>query len=61
MFYGVTVSGWKSDFEDEEENVRGVVYFLDKANRGRLQLPFLKDNVLTDFRYNLPNGFFVAN
>ncbi|CAG9857972.1 unnamed protein product [Phyllotreta striolata] len=32
------VAGWKSDFASEEENLRAVVYFLDKANKGKLLL-----------------------
>ncbi|XP_046748569.1 uncharacterized protein LOC124412601 [Diprion similis] len=30
------LSGWKSDFEDREENIRALIYFMDHANSGRL-------------------------
>lgn len=30
------LSGWKSDFEDRDENIRALIYFLDHANRGKL-------------------------
>ncbi|XP_050512128.1 uncharacterized protein LOC126888179 [Diabrotica virgifera virgifera] len=32
------IAGWKSDFDSEEENIRAVVYFLDKANRAQLNI-----------------------
>ncbi|CAG9832695.1 unnamed protein product [Diabrotica balteata] len=32
------IAGWKSDFDSEEENIRAVVYFLDKANRAQFNL-----------------------
>ncbi|XP_012140809.1 SOCS domain-containing protein stops isoform X1 [Megachile rotundata] len=31
------LSGWKSDFEDREENIRALVYFLNHAALGRLE------------------------
>lgn len=31
------LSGWKCDFEDREENIRALVYFLDHAASGRLE------------------------
>ncbi|KAJ8676634.1 hypothetical protein QAD02_012421, partial [Eretmocerus hayati] len=31
------LSGWKSDFDDREENVKALVYFLDHAVRARLE------------------------
>ncbi|XP_076647038.1 SOCS domain-containing protein stops [Halictus rubicundus] len=31
------LSGWKSDFEDREENIRALVYFLHHATVGRLE------------------------
>ncbi|XP_044593864.1 uncharacterized protein LOC123271560 isoform X1 [Cotesia glomerata] len=31
------LSGWKSDFEDREENLRALIYFLDHAIIGRLE------------------------
>jgi len=31
------LSGWKCDFEDREENIRALVYFLDHATSGRLE------------------------
>ncbi|CAG9762830.1 unnamed protein product [Ceutorhynchus assimilis] len=45
------IAGWKSDFDNEEENVRGLVYFLDKANLGKLELPFLKEDQLLSYRF----------
>lgn len=32
------IAGWKSDFNDQEENLRAVVYFLDQARVSRLEL-----------------------
>lgn len=34
------IAGWKSDFDSQEENLRAVVYFMDKANDAELELPF---------------------
>ncbi|XP_012287291.1 uncharacterized protein LOC105703454 [Orussus abietinus] len=31
------LSGWKCDFEDREENIRALTYFLDHAAMGRLE------------------------
>lgn len=31
------LSGWKSDFEDREENIRALLYFLHHATVGRLE------------------------
>ncbi|XP_011873063.1 PREDICTED: uncharacterized protein LOC105564905 [Vollenhovia emeryi] len=31
------LSGWKCDFDDREENIRALVYFLDHATSGRLE------------------------
>ncbi|KAH0999972.1 hypothetical protein HUJ04_008205 [Dendroctonus ponderosae] len=43
--------GWKSDFDDQEENVRGVVYFLDKANKGKLMLPVFRNSLPENIRF----------
>lgn len=32
------IAGWKSDFDSQEENVRAVVYFIDHATNGGLEL-----------------------
>lgn len=32
------IVGWKSDFKDQEENLRAVVYFLDQARIAQLEL-----------------------
>ncbi|CAH1955101.1 unnamed protein product [Acanthoscelides obtectus] len=45
------IAGWKSDFETEEENVRAVVYFLDKATNAALELPFTVANEERLFRF----------
>ncbi|XP_050307896.1 uncharacterized protein LOC126744500 isoform X2 [Anthonomus grandis grandis] len=45
------IAGWKSDFENQEENIRGLVYFLDKANLGKLQLPFVSGDTTKQFRF----------
>lgn len=37
------IAGWKSDFDTEEENLRAVIYFIDKANDAELELPFGTD------------------
>ncbi|KAJ8924738.1 hypothetical protein NQ315_000891 [Exocentrus adspersus] len=34
------IAGWKCDFDTQEENIRAVVYFIDKANTAGLELPF---------------------
>uniref|UniRef100_A0A6V7LBP5 SOCS box domain-containing protein n=1 Tax=Bracon brevicornis TaxID=1563983 RepID=A0A6V7LBP5_9HYME len=31
------LSGWKSDFENREENIKALIYFLDHAIEGRLE------------------------
>lgn len=31
------LSGWKSDFDDRDENIRALIYFMDHANSARLQ------------------------
>ncbi|XP_034937669.1 uncharacterized protein stops [Chelonus insularis] len=31
------LSGWKSDFEDRDENIRALTYFLDHAIKGKLE------------------------
>ncbi|XP_035724896.1 uncharacterized protein LOC118442834 [Vespa mandarinia] len=31
------LSGWKSDFEDQEENIKALVYFMDHAIEGKLE------------------------
>lgn len=31
------IAGWKSDFEDQEESIRAMVYFLDHATEGCLE------------------------
>ncbi|KAL7729301.1 hypothetical protein ACLKA6_008880 [Drosophila palustris] len=33
------IAGWRSDFQDQHENVRAMVYFLKHATRERLELP----------------------
>lgn len=33
------LSGWKSDFDDRDENIRALAYFMDHANIGHLQYP----------------------
>lgn len=38
------IAGWKSDFDTEEENLRALVYFIDKANDAELELPFGNNN-----------------
>ncbi|XP_060531206.1 uncharacterized protein LOC132704905 isoform X2 [Cylas formicarius] len=45
------IAGWKSDFDDQEENIRGLVYFLDKANYARLELPFDVGGEIKLFRF----------
>ncbi|CAH1169736.1 unnamed protein product [Phaedon cochleariae] len=45
------IAGWKSDFDSQEENLRAVVYFLDKANTAGLELKFPNDNSNTTFRF----------
>ncbi|CAH0560350.1 unnamed protein product [Brassicogethes aeneus] len=37
------IAGWKSDFDDQEENLRAVVYFLDRANKACLNYCFSDD------------------
>lgn len=32
------IAGWKSDFNDQEENLRAMVYFLDQARASHLEL-----------------------
>lgn len=32
------IAGWKSDFNDQEENLRAMVYFLDQARTAQLEL-----------------------
>lgn len=41
------IAGWKSDFADQEENVRAMVYFLDHAVEGCLEYP--NEDELTKF------------
>ncbi|XP_043497086.1 uncharacterized protein LOC122520844 [Polistes fuscatus] len=31
------LSGWKSDFEDREENINALIYFMDHAVKGKLE------------------------
>ncbi|XP_055683156.1 uncharacterized protein LOC129790022 [Lutzomyia longipalpis] len=33
------IAGWKSDFRDQDENSRAMVYFLDHASRRRIEFP----------------------
>ncbi|XP_034488667.1 uncharacterized protein LOC117792578 [Drosophila innubila] len=33
------IAGWRSDFQDQHENVRAMVYFLKHATREQLKLP----------------------
>ncbi|KAG5867488.1 hypothetical protein JTB14_004780 [Gonioctena quinquepunctata] len=44
------IAGWKSDFETQEENIKAVVYFLDKANVGGLEFEFGTETIHT-FRF----------
>lgn len=34
------IAGWKSDFDNQEENIRALVYFLDRANKCSLVLNY---------------------
>ncbi|XP_056636739.1 uncharacterized protein LOC130445213 [Diorhabda sublineata] len=45
------IAGWKSDFDSEEENLRAVVYFLDKANKSKLEFNLNSGNQMTTFRF----------
>lgn len=44
------IAGWKSDFDSEEENLRAVIYFIDKANDAELELPF-GNKYVENFRF----------
>ncbi|XP_055716153.1 uncharacterized protein LOC129809996 [Phlebotomus papatasi] len=33
------IAGWKSDFRDQDENSRAMVYFLEHASRRRIEFP----------------------
>lgn len=33
------IAGWKSDFKDQDENLRAMVFFLHHAGKTRLKLP----------------------
>ncbi|XP_022914558.2 uncharacterized protein [Onthophagus taurus] len=35
------IAGWKSDFRDQEENLRAVVYYLDHATNASLEYEYL--------------------
>lgn len=43
------IAGWKSDFDNQEENLHAVVYFLDHANNANLELPFGSNGKLYRF------------
>lgn len=43
------ISGWKSDFGDQEENVRAMVFFLDHATNANLEYAY--GNESTTIRY----------
>ncbi|XP_023029193.2 SOCS domain-containing protein stops [Leptinotarsa decemlineata] len=45
------IAGWKSDFDNQEENLSAVVYFLEKANDGGLELRFSTNGTYTNFRF----------
>lgn len=34
------IAGWKSDFNNQEENVRAMVYFIDHATNGGLEMAY---------------------
>lgn len=34
------IAGWKSDFNDQEENLRAMVYFMEQARASKLQLQY---------------------
>ena len=43
------ISGWKSDFEDAEENTEAIEYFLKHATKARLEYDPFKDGNKTRF------------
>ncbi|KAJ8944035.1 hypothetical protein NQ314_009567 [Rhamnusium bicolor] len=43
------IAGWKCDFDTQEENLRALIYFIDKANDAGLELPFCNDDKLLIF------------
>ncbi|XP_063992585.1 uncharacterized protein Stops [Diachasmimorpha longicaudata] len=43
------LSGWKSDFENRDDNIRGLIYFLDHAVKGRLEYKCELDSVKRRF------------
>lgn len=38
------IAGWKSDFENQEENLRAVVYYLDQATNASLEYKYGIEN-----------------
>ncbi|RZB39158.1 SOCS box domain containing protein [Asbolus verrucosus] len=40
------IAGWKSDFESQEENLRAVVYFIDHATNGGLEVSYENGNFI---------------
>ncbi|KAF7272222.1 hypothetical protein GWI33_014978 [Rhynchophorus ferrugineus] len=44
-------AGWKSDFDNQEDNFRGLIYFLDKANRSKMLFPFHWNGILHYYRF----------
>lgn len=43
------IAGWKSDFNDQEENLRAVVYFLDHATTANLEYIYGNDTNYTRY------------
>ncbi|XP_018330577.1 uncharacterized protein LOC108740670 [Agrilus planipennis] len=43
------IAGWKSDFSDQEENLRAVVYYLDHASTAGLEYHCENRNILQRF------------
>lgn len=43
------IAGWKSDFNDQEDNLRAVVYFLDHATTANLEYAYGNDCVNTRY------------
>ncbi|KAI4463952.1 ankyrin repeat and socs box protein 17 [Holotrichia oblita] len=43
------IAGWKSDFENQEDNVRAMVYYLDHAMTANLEYKYGPDRELTRY------------
>lgn len=43
------IAGWKSDFQDQEENVRAMVFFIDHATEGQCEYQYGNNNEPTRF------------